>query len=94
MIDVNRNHPISRMPSLKFTYALFKEHENTIENGLKVGVSNKNGCYIINPGADLENMQIRLHGFMKYWTEWQGLAGIKPSETEFEEMLTKKDIFS
>lgn len=94
MIDVNRNHPISRMPSLKFTYALFKEHENTIEKGIKVGINYKNGGYIINPNSDLKSMQIRLHSFIKYWTDWNGVAGTKPSEAEFEEMLTKRDILS
>lgn len=93
MIDVNRNHPISRMPSLKFTYALFKEHENTIEKGLKVGINYKNGGYIINPDSDLAGLQTRLHSFMNYWTDWNGLVGTKPSETEFEDFLKTRDIF-
>lgn len=95
MLDVLQDHPVSRMPSLHFTYALFKEHEDSIVNGVKVGVDSKKGKYIINPGLDLKKMEIRLHSFFKYWTpHWNGLVGTIPSCEQFEELLLSSDIFS
>lgn len=93
MIDVLQDHPVSRMPSLQFTYALYKEHESTIKNGVKTGLDAKNGAYIIDPEQNLTNMQARLLKFLKYWTKWDGLAGVAPTSSQFEEMLSH-DILS
>ncbi|GJQ66032.1 hypothetical protein Trydic_g4122 [Trypoxylus dichotomus] len=95
MLDVLQDHPASRMPSLHFTYALFKEHEQSIVNGVKVGIDYQKGKYIINPGLDLKRMETRLHNFFKYWTpHWDGLVGIRPSREEFGNLLLNCDIFS
>ncbi|KRT84740.1 Peptidase, partial [Oryctes borbonicus] len=95
MLDVLQDHPVSRMPSLHFTYALFKEHEDSIVDGVKVGVDCQKGNYIINPGLDLKRMEARLQNFFNYWTpNWNGLVGVKPSREEFEELLLNCDIFS
>ncbi|KAI4468246.1 extra spindle poles 1-related [Holotrichia oblita] len=95
MLDVLQDHPVSRMPSLDFTYALFKEHEDSIVDGVKVGIDSRKGKYIINPGLDLKRMEVRLHNFYKYWTpHWNGIVGTAPSCEEFEELLLNSDIFS
>lgn len=94
MIDVLTNQPISRMPSLHFTYALFKEHQKSIKNGFKININSKNGKYLVNPGLDLKNMESRLKSFFNYWLPgWNGLVGITPSENEFKNMLSEGDIF-
>lgn len=95
MLDVLQDHPVSRMPSVHFTYALFKEHEDSIVDGVKTNVDYRKGKYIINPGLDLKRMEARLHGFFKYWIpDWNGLVGVTPSCEQFEEMLLNSDIFS
>lgn len=81
------------MPSLHFTYALYKEHENTIYNGLK-HVQAEKGSYIINPSLDLKKMEKRLCEFFNYWIpNWVGKAGETPSADVFLEYLTDMDIF-
>lgn len=95
MLNVLQDHPVSRMPSLHFTYALFKEHENSIKNGIITGIDSKKGSFIINPELDLQKMQIRLSNFFNYWKpDWQGLVGETPSGDRFKELLTKANIFS
>lgn len=95
MLDILQDHPVSRMPSLHFTYALFKEHENSISDGIKTNIDYNKGRYIINPDLDLKRMETRLQSFFKYWTpNWNGLVGVTPSCEEFEEMLINSDIFS
>lgn len=94
VVDILQNHPVTRMPSLHFTYSLFKEHESTIINGVKTGISRKNGTYIINPGLDLKLMEKRLTSFFDYWTpDWTGLIGVTPSVEDFQKLLTDYDIF-
>lgn len=93
MIDVLADHPISRIPSLHFAYALYKEHEQTIVDGHKQ-VSSTVGNYIINPGLDLKKMEIRLKHFFEFWIpQWQGMVGQTPTSDEFSELLTSSDIF-
>lgn len=93
MLDVLNDHPVTRMPSLHFAYALYKEHESTIKNGYKE-VPSINGAFIINPGLDLKKMEKRLSDFFKYWIpDWSGIIGEKPTSEEFTGFLTEKDIF-
>lgn len=93
MIDVLADHPISRIPSLHFAYALYKEHEQTIVDGHKQ-VSSTVGNYIINPGLDLKKMEIRLKHFFEFWIpQWKGMVGQTPTSDEFSELLTSGDIF-
>ncbi|KAK4885723.1 hypothetical protein RN001_001994 [Aquatica leii] len=93
MLDVLENHPASRMPCLHFTYALFKEYENNIKDGM-VSVTAENGTYLINPGLDLKNMENRLKNFFNYWLpDWKGLVGVTPTEDDFKNLLTTGDIF-
>lgn len=95
MVDVLENHPVTRMPSLHFTYALFKEHEDSIENGLKIISNPINGAYIVNPDCDLKQMEARMNSFFHYyWPEWRSVVGEKPTPEQFLDMLTDCDIFS
>lgn len=94
MMDVIENHPVTRMPSLHFTYALFKEHENSIVDGMKIIENPNNGAYILNPDLDLKQMQVRMGNFFRYWMDWEGLEGVAPTSEQFERFLTKRDIFS
>lgn len=88
------NKSVCRMPSLHFTYGLFKEHEKSIIDGFKVIKSSVDIKYIINPDLNLETMQKRLKTFLNYWMpNWSGLAGVKPTPEEFESNLTKSDVF-
>lgn len=95
MIDVLENHPVTRMPCLHFTYGLFKEHEDSIEDGLKI-IKNPYSCaYIVNPDSDLKQMEIRMESFFKYYLpHWKHLIGVKPTAEQFEKFLTENDIFS
>lgn len=89
------NQSVTRMPSLHFTYGLFKEHEKSIVNGLKIVSNPLNGKFVLNPGLDLKGMEQRLKTFYKYWIpSWTGFEGIVPTPKEFEEALTNSAIFS
>lgn len=95
MMDVLENHPVTRMPCLHFTYALFKEHQDSIVDGLKIIKNSLNGAYIINPDSDLKQMEVRMNNFFKYnWPEWNSLVGIKPTSEQFAQLLTNSEIFS
>lgn len=95
LIDVLENHPVTRMPSLHFTYALFKEHESTIENGLKIISDPHNSAYVLNPTMDLKQMELRMNSFFQnYFIEWRSLVGEKPTPEQFAEFLTDFSIFS
>lgn len=95
MMDILENHPVTRMPSLHFTYALFKEYEDSIIDGMKIINNPENGGYVLNPDSDLRQMEIRMKNFFAYYyPEWKALIGIKPTSEQFEEMLTTCDIFS
>lgn len=93
MMNVLQNHPVSRMPSFHFTYALFKEYEDSIVDGYKQ-ISCENGRYIVNPGLNLPQMEVRLKQFFEYWLpDWEGAVGVQPTPDEFEKYLTAGDIF-
>lgn len=95
MMDVLENHPVTRMPSLPFTYALFKEHKDTIVDGMKIITDPENGAYILNPDSDLKQMEVRMKSFFQYyWPEWKGYVGMKPTSEQFEELLTTSGIVS
>lgn len=95
MIDVLNDEPVSRVPSLQFIYALFKEHEKDIVGGHKIVSDFDKGTYIVNPDMDLRNMEIRMMNFFNYWTpNWIGTSGCQLDSTEFFELLTSSDIFS
>jgi hypothetical protein len=95
MMDILVDVSVSRLPSLHLAYALFQEHKATIQNGFKIVQNPENGMYIVNPDLDLRNMQNRITSFYEYWLpNWQGVAGSKPTEEQFEKMLVSGDIFS
>lgn len=95
MINILKDHPVSRMPSLYLTYALFKEHESTILDGNKIISTPEKGAFILNPDKDLKHMEVRMNSFIKYWKpDWKGLIGVSPTTEQFKELLTSSDIFS
>ncbi|XP_017776541.1 PREDICTED: separin [Nicrophorus vespilloides] len=94
MIDVLADHPVCRMQSLHFTYALYKEHEHDIQNGWKIISNPIKGSYILNPSLDLMNMEVRLKSFFSYWLpKWNYIIGKKPTSDEFLSILSESDIF-
>ncbi|KAJ8684181.1 hypothetical protein QAD02_019973 [Eretmocerus hayati] len=86
--------PVTRFPSLHIAYALYKQHETTIENGYKIiRKSDLLGTFITNPSLDLPKMEIRIRSFIEYWLpKWEGLYGVKPDLNFFREALTQYHI--
>ncbi|CAK1541451.1 unnamed protein product [Leptosia nina] len=85
--------PISRIENIHFLYSLFKTHEESIKNGYFVTKS-EIGRYVINPGQDLQRMQLRMESFIKYWCgKWEGRVAEPPAPGELLNYLTEADIF-
>ncbi|CAL7940926.1 unnamed protein product [Xylocopa violacea] len=93
-MEILKCHPVTRFPSLHITYALFKEHENTMENGCKIiRVKNDMGMCIVNPSGDLPKMEKRMRLFIEYWLpHWRSCYNIEPQEELFEDALINRDI--
>ncbi|XP_025996692.1 separin isoform X2 [Solenopsis invicta] len=93
-MEVIKNHPVTRFPSLHIAYALFKEHEATIVDGCKVIKTIEDmGICVVNPSGDLEQMEKRMKLFMDFWLpQWKSCYNVKPTEEMFEDALINHDI--
>lgn len=93
-MEILKCHPATRFPSLHIAYALFKEHENTIENGCKIiYVKNDMGTCIVNPSGNLIKMEKRMRLFIEHWLpNWKSLYNVEPQEGIFEDALVNRDI--
>lgn len=93
-MEILKSHPVTRFPSLHIAYALFKEHESTMENGCKIiRVKNDMGTCIVNPSGNLVKMEKRMRLFIKYWLpNWKSLYNVEPDEKLFEDALINYDI--
>ncbi|OXU29495.1 hypothetical protein TSAR_010098 [Trichomalopsis sarcophagae] len=83
-IKLLKHQPVTRFPSLHIAYALFKQHQGTIQAGYKIIKKSEDlGTFIVNPSSDLVKMENRMKSFIQYWLpNWKGLYGAKP-ELEF-----------
>ncbi|XP_043467216.1 separin [Leptopilina heterotoma] len=93
-MEILKNQPVTRFPSIHFTYALFMENRDSIVNGCKVvKISKDIGSFIVNPSCDLLKMETRLKTFIDYWLpNWKGLYGKEPDNKHFEDALVNHDI--
>ncbi|KAK9297376.1 hypothetical protein QLX08_008938 [Tetragonisca angustula] len=93
-MEILKCHPATRFPSLHIAYALFKEHENTIENGCKIiYVKNDMGTCIVNPSGNLIKMEKRMRLFIEHWLpNWKSWYNVEPQEGIFEDALVNRDI--
>ncbi|OAD54830.1 Separin [Eufriesea mexicana] len=93
-MEILKCHPITRFPSLHIAYALFKDHENTMENGCKIiQVKNDMGTCIVNPSGNLSKMEKRMRLFIEYWLpNWKSWYNVEPQEAVFEDALINRDI--
>ena len=93
-MDIIKHHPVSRLASIHFTYALYMEHRDSIVNGCKViELSTSVGSFIVNPSSDLIRMEKRLKVFIDYWLpDWKGLYGMEPDANRFKSALVDHDI--
>ncbi|XP_076290661.1 extra spindle pole bodies like 1, separase isoform X2 [Lasioglossum baleicum] len=87
-------HPVTRFPSLHIVYALFKEHESTIENGCKIiKIKDDMGMCIVNPSGNLSKMEKRMRLFIEYWLpNWKSWYNVEPQVEVFEDALVNHDI--
>ncbi|KOC62271.1 Separin [Habropoda laboriosa] len=93
-MEILKCHPITRFPSLHIAYALFKEHENTMEKGCKIIRTRKDmGTCIVNPSGNLAKMEKRMRLFIEYWLpHWRSWYNVEPQEEAFEDALVNRDI--
>lgn len=93
-MEILSYQPVTRFPSMHIAYALFKEHESTMENGCKViKVKDDMGTWIINPSGNLDKMGKRMSLFAKYWLpKWKGFCNVNPNGQVFEDALINRDI--
>ena len=52
----------------------------------------KNGYFILNPSKDLESTQRTFESFFQSHNTWTGISGSPPTESEFAQSLTSKDL--
>lgn len=92
-MEIIKNHPVTRFPSLHVAYALFKEHEDTIIEGCKIIKATEDmGICMVNPSGNLNKMEKRIKLFMDFWLpEWK-TYNTEPSEEIFEDALINHDI--
>ncbi|XP_014476012.1 PREDICTED: separin [Dinoponera quadriceps] len=92
-MEIIKNHPITRFPSLHIAYALFKEHENTIVDGCKIIQAKEDmGICIVNPSGNLHKMEKRLKLFINFWLpQWKSYY-TEPNEEMFEDALVNHDV--
>ena len=93
-MDVLKSHPATRFPSFHIAYAMFKSHEDTIENGCKIIKEHDDvGSFIVNPAGNLDKMEKRIKVFIDYWLpKWKGKYRLKPDESSFQKALVDHDI--
>ncbi|XP_003487939.2 separin [Bombus impatiens] len=93
-MEILKCHPVTRFPSLHIAYALFKEHESTMENGCKIiYTKNDMGTCIVNPSGNLTKMEKRMRLFIEYWLpDWKSWYNVEPQEGIFEDALVNRDI--
>ncbi|XP_024885208.1 separin [Temnothorax curvispinosus] len=92
-MEIIKNHPTTRFPSLHVAYALFKEHEDTIVDGCKIIKAREDmGICVVNPSGDLDKMEKRMKLFMDFWLpQWKSCYNAQPGE-EMSEALINRDI--
>ncbi|XP_011692442.1 PREDICTED: separin isoform X3 [Wasmannia auropunctata] len=93
-MEVIKNHPVTRFPSLHVAYALFKEHEDTIVEGCKLVKGREDmGICLVNPSGDLEKMEKRMKLFMDFWLpQWKSCYNMQLKEEIFQDALINHDI--
>ncbi|GAB0133307.1 hypothetical protein EsDP_00001719 [Epichloe bromicola] len=86
---------VSRVPSLACLRQLITQSNlpsNTSDARGGHYVSRNAGTYILNPSSDLKNTQNFFQPSFKTLSSWNGIVNKSPSETEFEEALSKSEI--
>lgn len=93
-MEIIKNHPVTRFPSLHIAYALFKEYEDTIVEGCKIiKAKDDMGICIVNPSGNLHKMEKRMKLFIDFWLpQWRSCYNTEPSEEMFEDALVNHDI--
>lgn len=92
-MEIIKNHPVTRFPSLHVAYALFKEHKDTIIEGCKIIKTTEDmGICMINSSGDLSKMEKRIKLFMDFWLPQWKLHNMELSEEIFEEALINHDV--
>lgn len=92
-MEILKNHPVTRFPSLHIAYALFKEHKDTIVEGCKIIKATKDmGICMVNPSGDLNKMEKRIKLFMDFWLPQWKLYNTELNEEIFEEALINHDV--
>lgn len=92
-MEIIKNHPVTRFPSLHVAYALFKEHKDTIVEGCKIIKTTEDmGICMINPSGDLSKMEKRIKLFMDFWLPQWKLHNTELNEEIFVEALINHDV--
>ncbi|GAB1864710.1 separase [Camponotus japonicus] len=92
-MEIIKNHPVTRFPSLHVAYALFKEHKDTIIEGCKIIKTTEDmGICMINSSGDLSKMEKRIKLFMDFWLPQWKLHNTELNEEIFEEALINHDV--
>ncbi|RKO91964.1 peptidase family C50-domain-containing protein [Blyttiomyces helicus] len=86
-IPILRGRPVSRLPSL-----CFLRDRLLLAGGRERTVDPANVGYVLNPGQDLGNTEKEFEDVVAR-QGWTGITARAPSESEFSDALTNKDIF-
>jgi len=90
-----RGHSVSRLPSLNALRDRILEMRENSEGHRRPGyyVGSSSGTYILNPDSDLKRTQNMFENDLKALPgNWTGIVNRAPTEWEFEESLTTKNV--
>lgn len=88
-MDFLRGLPISRVPSLQCLNERLIQHVITRK---RLTVDHQKVSYILNPVGDLKSTQATFEPLFTSMPGWSGTTNRDPTEGEFEDALSKKDL--
>lgn len=103
-IPIMRGHSISRIPSMDFlidrldfvNWQKNANHQDQVDEAVidRASVDPKKTYYILNPSGDLKGTEGRFSSWLKEMHEcgWEGTIGRPPSEQQFLDALSRKDL--
>lgn len=101
-LPVLRGQSVSRIPSLEFLLdrvrlaEMQRQGAGQEEDALidRIHVDARKTYYVLNPSGDLKGTEGRFSSWLKemHHVEWEGIIGRVPSEQEFLNALSRKDL--
>ncbi|KXS20158.1 hypothetical protein M427DRAFT_94501 [Gonapodya prolifera JEL478] len=95
-LPVLRGRPVTRLPTLSFLRDRLELAPSWRENQSRMGVYTVNQTrisYVLNPDGDLVGTERNFRDLLSCQSNWQGLVGERPTESDMKDFLCNKDVF-